>query len=148
MPSTDTEAETTERGPTADATPVTDLAGTDVYAAGGVRVGRVVDLVVDPEAGVATGLVLDDVAAAAVGPLPEGVDRVRIPYRLVRDGGDVVVLSVETADDSGAGAPHGGTGGGPAGTDGAVDEEPDDGSTRGVPTEDGATDDGDGTVAE
>lgn len=48
----------------------------------------------------------------------------------------------------GAGAAHGATRGTPAGTDGTVDEEPGDGSTGGVATDDGVDDDGDGTVAE
>jgi len=81
-----------------DPTPVTALAGKEVFAADGARVGRVVDVVVDLRASEAVALALGDVAERTVGGLPADASGVRVPVRLVRGVGDVVVLSVDAGE--------------------------------------------------
>ena len=75
-----------------DTTPVTDLASKEVFTADGARVGRVTDVLVDLEADTPVALALSNVAEETVGGLPGGAAGVRVPFRLVRGVGDVVVL--------------------------------------------------------
>jgi len=75
-----------------DTTPVTDLAGKEVFTADGARVGRVTDVLVDLESDAAVSLALSDVAEETVGGLPGGAEGVRVPFRLVRGVGDAIVL--------------------------------------------------------
>jgi sporulation protein YlmC with PRC-barrel domain len=75
-----------------DTTPVTDLADKEVFTADGARVGRVIDVLVDLEAETPVTLALSDVAEQTVGGLPAGAAGVRVPFRLVRGVGDVIVL--------------------------------------------------------
>ncbi|MXR42100.1 hypothetical protein GRX01_12215 [Halobaculum sp. WSA2] len=75
-----------------DTTPVTDLASKEVFTADGARVGRVADVLVDLEADAPVALALSDVAEGTVGGLPAGAAGVRVPFRLVRGVGDVIVL--------------------------------------------------------
>ncbi|QZP38618.1 PRC-barrel domain-containing protein [Halobaculum magnesiiphilum] len=75
-----------------DTTPVTDLASKEVFTADGARVGRVIDVLVDLEADAPVALALSDVDEETVGGLPNGAAGVRVPFRLVRGVGDVIVL--------------------------------------------------------
>ncbi|QZX98689.1 PRC-barrel domain-containing protein [Halobaculum rubrum] len=75
-----------------DTTPVTDLASKEVFTADGARVGRVTDVLVDLEADAPVALALSDVVEGTVGGLPAGAAGVRVPFRLVRGVGDVIVL--------------------------------------------------------
>ncbi|GAA0209488.1 PRC-barrel domain-containing protein [Halobaculum roseum] len=76
-----------------DTTPVTDLASKEVFTADGARVGRVIDVLVDLEADAPVALALSDVDEGTVGGLPSGAAGVRVPFRLVRGVGDVIVLT-------------------------------------------------------
>lgn len=123
----------------ADPTPVTDLADREVYTADAVRVGRVVDVVVDLLEGTPVALAVADVSEDALGGPPDGAAGLRVPMSSVRGVGDAVVLRV-TAREAALPLPGGpGTGGG-AGPDppdrAAADERTRGGAEGGTGTRD------------
>lgn len=81
-----------------DTAPVTDLANKRVFTADGWRVGRVVDVVLDLDTGGPVALAIGDVETQTVGGLPAEASGVRVPYRLIRGVGDVVVLAASARE--------------------------------------------------
>ena len=68
---------------------ITDLLGLEVYTQKGVFVGRVDDIVLDPEQGAVSGLALGDVNRDLFGQKSKGII---IPYRWVTAIGDIIIM--------------------------------------------------------
>jgi len=68
---------------------ITSLLDQDVYTQKGVFVGRVDDVVLDPENGVVSGLALGDVNKDLFNPKGKGIV---IPYRWVTAVGDIILI--------------------------------------------------------
>ncbi|WP_277555429.1 PRC-barrel domain-containing protein [Halobaculum limi] len=81
-----------------DTAPVTDLANKPVFTADGWRVGHVVDVILDLDTGAPVALAIEDVETQTVGGLPADASGVRVPYRLIRGVGDVVVLAASARE--------------------------------------------------
>ncbi|SHH60157.1 PRC-barrel domain-containing protein [Halobaculum gomorrense] len=122
-----------------DTTPVTDLASKEVFTADGARVGRVIDVLVDLEADVPVALALSDVDEGTVGGLPNGAAGVRVPFRLVRGVGDVIVLR-SAAHEAALPLPGGRGGSGTGGADGSTSADGD------APTAGGSASTGDDPI--
>jgi sporulation protein YlmC with PRC-barrel domain len=68
---------------------ITSLLGLEVYTQKGIFVGRVDDIVLDPEQGAVSGLALGDVNRDIFDQKSRGVI---IPYRWVTAIGDIVIM--------------------------------------------------------
>jgi sporulation protein YlmC with PRC-barrel domain len=68
---------------------ITSLLGLEVYTQKGIFVGRVDDIVLDPEQGAVSGLALGDVNKDIFDQKSRGVI---IPYRWVTAIGDIVII--------------------------------------------------------
>ena len=68
---------------------ITSLLGLEVYTQKGVFVGRVDDIVLDPEQGAVSGLALGDVNRDIFDQKSKGII---IPYRWVTAIGDIVIM--------------------------------------------------------
>ena len=79
--------------------PIPSVGETPVYTADGHYFGDVVDLALDLETAQAEALLVGNVDTDRFGPLPDGAEGVRVPYRYVRSIGDIVVLNRPFAPD-------------------------------------------------
>jgi sporulation protein YlmC with PRC-barrel domain len=68
---------------------ITSLLGLDVYTQKGVFVGRVDDIVLNPEQGEVSGLALGDLNRDLFGQKSKGVI---IPYRWITAIGDIIIM--------------------------------------------------------
>lgn len=68
---------------------ITSLLGLEVYTQKGVFVGRVDDIVLDPEQGAVSGLALGDVNRDLFDQKSKGII---IPYRWVTAIGDIIIM--------------------------------------------------------
>jgi sporulation protein YlmC with PRC-barrel domain len=74
---------------------ITSLLDVEVYTQKGVFVGRVDDVVLDPEKGVVSGLAVGDINRDLFDPKGRGVV---IPYRWVTAAGDIIIIKHLTKD--------------------------------------------------